>query len=69
MIFTAICVIGFIFVCVALPFAWRYESSRKRLDPHHENDFPSPYDPLLELKCPHHVLLPPRPRPEDRKND
>jgi hypothetical protein len=30
MIFTAICTFGFLFVCVALPFALRFEANRRK---------------------------------------
>ena len=30
MIFTAICMFGFLFVCIALPFALRFEAQRRK---------------------------------------
>jgi hypothetical protein len=30
MIFTAICIVGFLFVCLALPFALRFEAKRRK---------------------------------------
>lgn len=56
MIFTFICIGGFLFVCCALPFALRYEAARKKQEAQSE-DYGSPADPLLEAKCPGHPLL------------
>jgi hypothetical protein len=59
MIFIAICLSGFVFVCVALPFALRYESARRKL-PRRKvvKDYPWPDDPQLHVKFPNHVLGP-----------
>jgi hypothetical protein len=56
MIFMAICIAGFLFVCCALPFALRYESHRKKLA-RKTGALPSPDDPQLGVKCPGHPLL------------
>jgi hypothetical protein len=59
MIFIAICVSGFVFVCVALPFALRYESARRKL-PRRKDvmDYPWPDDPQLQMKFPGHPAGP-----------
>jgi len=67
MIFTAICIFGFLFVCFALPFALRYESRRghatRRTD---LADWPWPDDPELRVKFPNNL---PGPLPPSSKTD
>jgi hypothetical protein len=56
MVFIAICLSGFVFVCVALPFALRYESARRKLPRRKDvKDYPWPDDPQLHVKFPHHT--------------
>ncbi len=65
MIFTAICVFGFIFVCVALPFALRYESRRRKVQRQIDlSDWPWPDDPQLWTKYPNYDPGPFPPRPK-----
>ena len=62
MIFTGICIFGFVFVCVALPFALRYDLRRRNAPRRTDlDDGPWPDDPQLHVKYPNHLpgLYPP----------
>jgi len=64
MIFTTICVFGFLFVVVSLPFALRYETRRrKRRRRYTWKDWAWPDDPNLEQRFPHQIPGPLAPRP------